>query len=115
MEELSLLQKLNHDLEDGSEVYIHSSENEAERLAEIRQHLLGSICEPFEMTAEVMAPGFPDLAIGSRIKAICLAHSGGYWLGWDEVGKRYVCFWGDHPSSLGAPGVFGSAMYCWTA
>ncbi|WP_129588387.1 hypothetical protein [Solilutibacter silvestris] len=115
MEDLSLLQKLDQDLGDGSEVYIHPSEDESQKLTDIRQHILDSACEPFEMTATVMAPGFPDLAIGNQIKAICLAHDRGYWLGWDEPGKRYVCFWGDNPGSLGAHGVFGSAMYCWTA
>jgi hypothetical protein len=28
---------------------------------------------------------------------------------------RFYCFWGESPSNLGAHGVSGSPLYCWSA
>jgi hypothetical protein len=29
--------------------------------------------------------------------------------------NRFLCFWGTSPESLGAHGVVGNPLYCWSA
>jgi hypothetical protein len=83
----------------------------SELVVSIRQHA----CDPMPLTATVTEPGFPDLPVGARISGICVAHSEGYWLVYEESRDRFLCFWGPDPSRLGAPGVYGSPAHCWSA
>lgn len=65
--------------------------------------------------AEVVAPGFPFAAPGSTLSALCIAKKPGYWLAYQPSEDRFLCFWGDDEARLGAHGVFGNPLYCWSA
>lgn len=62
-----------------------------------------------------MPPGFPRTAVGSSISGQCVAHNAGYWLVYQPEQDRFYCFWGTDRNNLGAHGVFGSPLYCWSA
>ncbi|WP_143070522.1 hypothetical protein [Luteibacter sp. UNC138MFCol5.1] len=79
--------------------------------ATIREHS----CEPFQVSAEVTAPGFPDADIGTIQSGWCVAHDAGYWLVYQPERDRYCCFWGTDVTALGAPGIYGEPLYCWSA
>ena len=86
----------------------------AERAA-VEEHLRASLCEPFEVSARVMPPGFAFAGAGETLVGYCVAQSRGYWLVYQPEHNRFLCFWGDEAASLGAHGVFGSPLYCWAA
>ncbi len=77
--------------------------------------LRGNICAPFHVSATVMPPGFPDAAVGTEISGVCVAPKAGYWLVYQQYQNRFCCFWGERQGKLGAHGVFGSPLYCWSA
>lgn len=79
--------------------------------ADLRAH----ICEPFALHAEVMSPGFPFATVGSRLSGLCVAHRHGYWLVYQPEEDRFMCFWGECAANLGAHGVYGNPLYCWSA
>ena len=77
--------------------------------------LLAHLCQPFEVRANVMAPGFPFASAGEILSGLCIAHSEGYWLVYQPEANRFLCFWGSSLESLGAHGVYGGPLYCWAA
>jgi hypothetical protein len=79
------------------------------------QHLLARLCEPFEVSAKVMPPAFPFSKAGDSLLGFCIAHDEGYWLVYQPDERRFLCFWGESKHALGAHGVFGGPLYCWTA
>jgi hypothetical protein len=78
---------------------------------DLRAHL----CEPFEVQATVMSPGFPFADPGAQLVGLCVAHHAGYWLIYQPEEQRFLCFWGESPTNLGAHGVYGNPLYCWAA
>lgn len=110
-----LLNKLEAALADTAEVYVNAGVDAESYLAELANSIRSKVCEPFLVSATVMPPGFPDAALGDVISGLCLAHEAGYWLVYQPEMDRYYCFWGESPSNLGAHGVFGSPLYCWSA
>ena len=108
---------LNSALEAESEdVYVNAGVDEKLYLASLEANLREHLCEPYEVSAEVEAPGFPFAEIGQRIVGTCIAeHPQGYWLVYQESERRFLCFWGKDKKELGAFGVFGSPLYCWSA
>ena len=78
-------------------------------------HLRAHICDPFAVSAEVMSPGFPFSAPGTRLVGLCLAHCQGCWLAYQPVEDRFLCFWGEDVGNLGAHGIYGNPLYCWSA
>ena len=111
----SLPEKLEASLHDTSDVFINQSADAHAYLAGLTANLRAHICEPFPVSAIVMPPEFPDIALGSTISGMCLAHRDGYWLVYQPENDRFYCFWGAAPSNLGAHGVIGSPLYCWSA
>ena len=111
----SPLAKLKAALSDTSGVYINAGVDAQSYLSGLASDILANLCTPFSLSATVMAPGFPDAAIGSTITGQCLAHKMGYWLVYQPEQDQFYCFWGTDPASLGAHGVFGSPLYCWSA
>ena len=111
----SLLRKLEAALSDTSDVYVNSSVDTESYFADLAASIRKNVCEPFPVRARVMEPGFPDLAIGDVISGQCVAHQAGYWLVYEPGQDRFYCFWGESSSNLGARGVFGSPLYCWSA
>jgi hypothetical protein len=110
-----LLTKLEAALSDTSGVYVNSGVDAESYFTELANSIRSSVCEPFDVSATVMPPGFPDTALGNVISGQCIAHRAGYWLVYQPEQDRFYCFWGESPSNLGAHGVFGSPLYCWSA
>ena len=79
--------------------------------ASIRAHL----CEPMWLTATVEAPGFPFACVGEMLAGYCIAQAQGYWPIYQPNEQRFLCFWGTSSASLGAHGVVGNPLYCWSA
>lgn len=97
---------------EGTSICVPPSSSAESIEADIRAHL----CEPFYVSAQVEEPGFPFAAVGTRLQATCFAHSeAGHWLVYQPEASRFLCFWGSEPSRLGAHGVYGNPLYCWSA
>lgn len=111
-----LIAKLEASLSDTSDVYVNAGVDAAAYFEELANGIRAHMCEPFEVSATVHPPGFPDAAVGSTIKGLCLAHrKSGYWLVYQPAQDRFCCFWGVSANQLGAHGVYGSPLYCWSA
>lgn len=115
MTPISPIEKLEAALSDRSGVYVHAGVDEEVYFSELAEDIRSSQCEPFEVSAVVMPPGFPDAEIGSVISGQCVAQRAGYWLVYQPDQDRFYCFWGTDSKQLGAHGVFGSPLYCWSA
>ena len=102
-------------LSETSDVYVNSGVDEASYFEGLRSDIRSHLCEPFEVSATVQEPGFPDIPVGSTINGLCLAHSAGYWLVYHREHDRFYCFWGVDTAHLGAHGVFGSPLCCWSS
>lgn len=96
---------------EGSHIYVPPSTSASDAEASLREH----ICEPFGVQAIVMPPGFPFAEEGATLSGTCLAHGNGYWLVYQAEEERFLCFWGQSASKLGAHGVYGNPLYCWSA
>ncbi|MBB4133428.1 hypothetical protein [Xanthomonas sp. 3075] len=107
--------KLEAALSDTSEVYVNAGTDASAYYARLADNIRQNQCEPFTVTAVVKEPGFPDASVGSTIYGECVAHANGYWLVYQSEQDRFCCFWGLESSNLGAHGVFGSPLYCWSA
>ncbi|MBB5863538.1 hypothetical protein [Xanthomonas sp. 3058] len=107
--------KLEAALSDTSEVYVNAGTDASAYYARLADNIRQNQCEPFTVTAVVKEPGFPDASVGSMIYGECVAHANGYWLVYQSEQDRFCCFWGLESSNLGAHGVFGSPLYCWSA
>ena len=97
------------------DVYINSDMDAPSYLAGLAEDIRAHLCQPFMVTARVTDPGFPWLGIGESISGICIAHNSGNWLFYQPPENRFLCFWGPNKDQLGAPGIFGSPLYCWSA
>lgn len=97
------------------DVYVNEGVDEASYLASLEQDLRANLCEPFVVSAIVRKPAFPFASDGDVISGYCVAHARGYWLVFQPDSQRFLCFWGESAANLGAHGVFGSPLYCWSA
>lgn len=110
------LARLESALGDTSGVYVNAGVDVATHFQELANDIRAHICEPFAVTATVEPPGFPDAAVGATLSGLCVAHSEtGYWLVYQPAQDRFYCFWGASAGQLGAHGVYGSPLYCWSA
>ena len=114
-ESISPLTKLDQALSDPSGVYVNAGVDPSDYYASIADDIRKHLCEPFTVSAVVMPPGFAGSSPGSRISGQCVAHRAGYWLIYQPDQDRFYCFWGTDPGNLGAHGVSGSPLYCWSA
>ena len=112
---MKALDRLMDSLNDTSGAYVNAGEDEASHLQRLREGIISGLCEPHLVHAIVMAPGLPGQAIGDSIEGVCLARRQGYWLVYREQDDQFYCFWGTSADSLGAHGVFGGPLYCWSA
>lgn len=108
-------EKLKSTLSDASGVYVGDGVDRDLYLHGLKEDILNHQCDPFELSAIAMSPGFPDVADGDTITGWCVAKKNGYWLVYQPDQDRFYCFWGDDPGNLGAHGVYGSPLYCWSA
>lgn len=109
------IEKLLRSLGDTAGVYVPPSVDEAMYLSDLAQDIRNNLCEPFEVSAIVMPPGFHDVAEGSVISGTCVARRDGYWLVYSPERDTFYCFWGEDEKHLGARGIIGSPLYCWSA
>jgi len=113
---ISPLENLETRLSDHAGVYVNAGVDAATYYAALAADIRQNMHEPFLVHATVMAPGFPDSNIGDRLTGFCVAHSkGGYWLVYQPGQDTFYCFWGADQSNLGARGVSGGPLYCWSA
>jgi hypothetical protein len=112
---MSPLEKLESALVDTDGVYVGAQQNAEEYLAALRSDIRAHVCEPFRVSAIVMTPGFPDVPTGGVLTGQCVAFREDYWLVYESEKDRFFCFWGTDKNDLGAHGVYGSPLYCWSA
>lgn len=110
-----LISLLESRLADGSDVYIDAGVSSSEYLEELANDIRRNECRPFELSAMVMAPGIPGFDDGEEISGMCVAKEGGRWLVYRAQEDLFYAFWGIRPEQLGAHGIFGSPLYCWSA
>ncbi|HEU0277630.1 MAG TPA: hypothetical protein VFQ95_07415 [Rhodanobacteraceae bacterium] len=115
MPNISPIERLEAALSDTSGVYVNAGVGEEAYLADLRASIRRHICKPFQVSAEVMEPGFEDVELGDVITGLCVAHDQGEWLVYQPQQDRFYCFWGPDAEHLGARGVVGSPLYCWSA
>ncbi len=97
--------------QEGQHIYVPSNTSAPVVENSLRAH----ICNPFEVHAKVMPPGFPFTEVGATLSGMCIAYNAGYWLVYQADEKRFLCFWGESANNLGAHGVYGNPLYCWSA
>ncbi|NIJ93511.1 hypothetical protein FHT12_002208 [Xanthomonas campestris] len=110
-----LLAKLEAELSDTTDVYVNYDVDAKSYFAGLTDSIRHNVCKPFPVSDTVMAPGFPDIALGQVISGQCVAHQAGYWLVYQPEQNLFYCFWGESASNLGAHGVFGSPLHYWSA
>ena len=113
----ALAAKLNAALSQTSDVYVNAGVDENEYFEGLRQNIKEHQCVPYLVSATVMPPGFPNINLGTKISGYCVAkdETAGYWLVYSPEADTFYCFWGTTESNLGAHGVLGSPLYCWSA
>lgn len=98
-----------------NDVYAPPNIDSQQYFAGFIEDIRSQLCMPHRLSGEVMDPGFEDFKPGDVVTGLCLAFRDGYWLVYDEEKDRFYAFWGEDPKALGAHGVFGSPLYCWSA
>lgn len=109
------LELLEKRMPDTSGIYVTKGADAEKYFESLRNSIREHVCEPFLVKAKVTPPGFPDANVGETITGWCLAQAAGYWLVYQPDLDRFCCFWGVDTEHLGAPGIFGSPLYCWSA
>lgn len=112
---MSPAEKLMSRLSDSTGVYIAQDTDAKFYLKSLSDDIIKNKCEPFLVRAVVMEPGFPDMTEGSLIEGWCVARKDGYWLVYHPGNDTFYCFWGRDANDLGAHGVYGAPLYCWSA
>jgi hypothetical protein len=110
-----IVEKLESRLADGTGVYVHDPIDPVVYFSELAEDIKRNACEPFQLSATAVAPGFPHISDGVRISGFCVAKSDGYWLVYRPEDDTFYAFWGLDIENLGAPGIFGPPLYCWSA
>lgn len=109
------VERLMSRLADSADVYVAADVDEGLYLKGLSDDIIKNRCEPFLLRAVVKEPGFPDLKEGEVIEGWCVARRSGYWLVYRPEDDSFYCFWGCDCSDLGAHGVYGAPLYCWSA
>ena len=107
--------KLEAALADASGVYVTPGTEMEAYFEQLREDIRRHQCAPYEIHATVVPPGFPDIAEGETVSGYCVAKRGGYWLVYSSQRDTFFAFWGADEQNLGAHGVYGSPLYCWSA
>jgi hypothetical protein len=110
-----ILEILESRLIDSTDVYVNAGVDASVYVAELAEDIRRNECQPFEVSALVMAPGLPGFDEGEQIIGMCVAKADGRWLVYRPEDGLFYAFWGTSQESLGAHGVFGSPLYCWSA
>ena len=110
-----LLARLESAFKDTSDVYVSPGMDAPEYFAALEADIRSHVCAPFLLSAMVMPPGFPDSQVGGFVSGQCVAHNVDHWLVYQPDQDTIYCFWGSDPANLGAHGVLGSPLSCWSA
>ncbi|MGM3213473.1 hypothetical protein ACS229_27510, partial [Klebsiella pneumoniae] len=76
----NLIDLLESRLADGADVYVDAGVSPSEYLEELANDIRRNACQPFELSAVVMAPGIPGFDDGEVISGMCVAKDAGRWL-----------------------------------
>jgi len=110
------LARLEAALADTADVYVNDGIDAAAWFRQLADDIRAHVCQPFEVTAIIEPPGFPDAAVGSMISGSSVARNpAGLWLVYQPAQDRFYGCWGARATRLGAHGVCGSPLYCWSA
>lgn len=109
------IQRFEEQIGRSHDVFISKQESRDEYLHRLEEGLRDSLCEPFELSAQVTQLGIDGFVVGDRISGTCVAESNGYWLVYSHRHDSFVIFWGTEKENLGAPGIEGSPLACWSA
>ena len=109
------IQRFEELIGNSQDVFVSKHENRDQYLQRLEKGLRDSLCEPFELSAQVSELGIDGFDIGDRITGTCVAKSNGYWLVYSHRHDSFVIFWGTQKEKLGAPGIEGSPLACWSA
>jgi len=112
---ISPLAKREAALSDTAGVYVNAGVDASEYYESLANDIRQHLCDPFPVSAVVTPPGFVNIDLGSRFSGLCLAHNAGYWLVYHTEQDQFYCFWGTNIGNLGARGVSGSPLRCWSA
>ena len=115
MESVSAIEKLESSLLGWEGVRVDRGEDEEQYISNLRDDIRRHKCDPFSISAVVMPPGFSDMPVGTVVTAECVAYNDGYWLVYQPEQDTFYCFWGSDLKALGAHGIRGGALYCWSA
>jgi hypothetical protein len=115
MNRLQLTELFEKESKNATDVYLGHHSDGPSYLAELEADIRAHFCNPFLVSAQVMPPGFPSAEVGEFVSGWCLAKRDGYWLVYSEELQSFLCFWGSNAETLGAHGIFGSPLYCWSA
>jgi hypothetical protein len=107
--------RLEADLADTSGIIVPRGEVEAVYFEKLRASVRAHATAPDLVSATVVEPGFKHRPLGSTVRGYLLAKTEGYWLVFEPDEGEYYCFWGTDPANLGAFGVCGNPLYCWSA
>ncbi|WP_155617035.1 hypothetical protein [Xanthomonas translucens] len=109
------LEILESRLHDGTGVYVNEGVDSSSYFRDLAEDVRRNKCEPSEITAVVMPPGLLGFPEGTEISGFCVAHHAGRWLVYRPEDDLFYAFWGASKNNLGAHGVFGNPLYCWSA
>ncbi|QNR98810.1 hypothetical protein ICJ04_08000 [Stenotrophomonas sp. 169] len=108
-------QILDRHLRLSEDVYVGAEVDPDAYLKDLSREIVSNRRDPFPLTAIVMAPGLPGFELGSAISGLCIAELDGKWLVYRPENDQFYAFWGIDKEMLGAHGVWGSPLYCWSA
>lgn len=111
----AIIEKLESRLSKGTGVYVNEQVDSTAYLSGLAENVRTCECAPFEISAIVMPPGLPGFTEGEKITGFCVARSDGRWLVYRPEDDTFYAFWGVCQNDLGAHGVFGTPLYCWSA
>jgi hypothetical protein len=111
----AIAERLEAALAETTDVYVSAGVEPEAYFERLRNDILKHQCVPYAVSAQVMAPGFPGLNIGETLRGFCLAKNRGYWLVYSPERDTFFCFWGSSEQNLGAHGVSGSPLHCWSS
>lgn len=111
----NFLEILESRLFDRTGVYVNEGVDCTSYFRDLAEEVRINKCEPFGITATVMPPGFIGFQVGTKIDGFCVAKRAGYWLVYRPEDDLFYAFWGTNKDDLGAHGIYGSPLYCWSA
>lgn len=109
------LRRFEEEISSTDDVFVSKHQNTSAYLTDLETGLRASMCAPFKISARVTEAGFEGVDLGDTISGTCIAEANGYWLVYQPEWDSFVVFWGTQKDHLGAPGIEGSPLACWSS